>query len=484
MAEKIRILYVDDEPDNLLTFKLSLRSWFDIEVASRPSDALDLVRDAGISVFITDQRMPEMSGLDLVQLVKKMRPDLSVMVLTAYDDSEVMREAISLGGIFRVVLKPWSIGDLKQTILGAHEAFLLRKENNCLVHSLEEKNAKLRSAFDYIAKLKDDLEHEKSLIKDNHSKLVQPGEIIGESRLLRKVLNEVGYVAKTDSSVLLIGETGTGKELFARMLHKQSYRREEVMVSINCASIPEALVESELFGYEKGAFSGAFSTKFGKFEVANGGTLFLDEIGELPMMVQSKLLRVLQEKEFERLGGNKTISTDFRLVSATNRDLLQEIQKGNFRSDLYFRVNTIPIVVPPLRKRLEDLPLLVDFFVEQLNRRTGKVLSIVPDSTIEKLCSYHWPGNVRELSNVVERAHVLSRGNTLIVGDGFKAIAENRGEVDELVPLKDVERRHIVKVLEFTNWKIRGEHGAARILGLHPNTLDSRLKKLGLSKSR
>jgi transcriptional regulator with GAF, ATPase, and Fis domain/CheY-like chemotaxis protein len=480
--EKIKILYVDDEPDNLLIFRLGLRHLFEIVVTSNPFEGVELIRDIEISVLVTDQRMPGINGLELARLIMKIRPEVPIIILTAYDDSDVMRDAINLGGIFRYVLKPWNLEELKQTLINAHATFLLRRENGILLNDLKEKNQKLQAAFDNITQLKAALEEEKLMLKEDYTKLVHTGAIIGKSKALMEVLKDISFVAKSDASVLLIGETGTGKELFAKMLHKESVRKNELMVSINCASIPEALVESELFGYERGAFSGAVTLKYGKLEVANRGTLFLDEIGELPLNVQPKLLRVLQEKEFERLGGVKTIKTDFRLISATNRNVEEALRKGNFRYDLYYRINTIPIVIPPLRERLEDLPLLVSFFVERFNRQTGKKINAVPRQTLEKLSAYDWPGNIRELSNVIERAHVLSRSNKLIVSDNFKTITEDGDVSNTMVSLAEMEKKHILKILRTTNWKIRGPQGAARILGLNPNTLDSRIKKLGIAK--
>lgn len=482
--EKIKILYIDDEPDNLLTFRLSLRPWFKIVVTSDPFEGLKFAEDPEVSVLITDQRMPQIRGLELSRKVMQIRPEIPIVILTAYDDSEVMRDAINLGGIFRYVLKPWSIEELKQTIFNAHEAFLLRKENGLLVRSLKQKNNKLQTALEDVARLKEALEEEKIMLKEDLTGMVQPGEIVGKSKALLKVLKEIDCVAKSDASVLLIGETGTGKELFARMLHKMSRRKDEVMVSINCATIPEPLVESELFGYEKGAFSGAMNLKHGKFEVANKGTLFLDEIGELPINLQTKLLRVLQEKEFERLGGNKIIKTDFRLVSATNRNIDEELKKSNFRRDLYYRINTIPIVLPPLRDRIEDIPLLVEFFVGRLNRQTGKEINSIPSRTLDKMMAYHWPGNVRELMNVVERAHVLSSGSKLIVGDNFKTIVEDGDDSNSLLSLSEMEKKYVLKVLRLTNWKVRGAQGAAELLGLNPNTLDSRMKKMGIKRGK
>jgi formate hydrogenlyase transcriptional activator len=332
------------------------------------------------------------------------------------------------------------------------------------------------------------------------------GQIIGRSRALRAVLDQVGRVAPTDATVLVTGETGTGKELIARAVHSASRRKDRPFVKINCAALPSGLVESELFGHEKGAFTGAGARRLGRFELADGGTLFLDEIGELPAETQVKLLRVLQEREFDRVGGTSPVRVDVRVVAATNRDLLREVGEKAFRSDLYYRLNVFPVRLPPLRERNEDIPLLVEFLVSKFALRIGKRLSGLRPGTIERLQEYPWPGNVRELENVLERAVILASGPTLDVApESLSAparapLAEGRpplaAAADALAPpvvehapgqplprLEAVERDYILTVLRHTNGVITGPRGAARVLGLKPSTLRSRLKKLGISRS-
>jgi transcriptional regulator with GAF, ATPase, and Fis domain len=319
------------------------------------------------------------------------------------------------------------------------------------------------------------------------------------------VLAQVGRVAPTDASVLVTGETGTGKELIARAVHSASPRKDKPLIKVNCAALPAGLVESELFGHEKGAFSGAIARRQGRFELADGGTIFLDEIGELPAEAQVKLLRVLQEREFDRVGGTAPIGVDVRVIAATNRDLLQEVRDKRFREDLYYRLNVFPIRLPPLRERRDDIPLLVHFLVNKFGPRVGKRLDGISRETMQRLQEYPWPGNVRELENVLERAVILAAGPTLEVAPDLlpapakpapeeRAQAEIAGGVPALAAapqapgqplrrLEAVERDHIVAVLRQTNWVITGPRGAATVLGLNPSTLRSRIKKLGISRS-
>jgi formate hydrogenlyase transcriptional activator len=332
-------------------------------------------------------------------------------------------------------------------------------------------------------------------------------EIIGQSPALLESLDKVKRVAKTDTSVLITGETGTGKELIARAIHSVSHRHDKPLIKLNCAALPSALVESELFGHEKGAFSGAISRRVGRFELAHGGTIFLDEIGEVPLEVQVKLLRVLQEREFERVGGTDSIKVDVRVIAATNRNLLKAIRAGKFREDLYYRLNVFPIALPPLRDRLGDVPLLVQFLVARFAARVGVPIESVGKATMDRLNRYSWPGNIRELENVLERAVILSNGPTLeIEPDVFAAATAERAAVaDSPNPLvresdhlsvsggpesqpdetlESKERNHILATLEKTGWVIDGPHGAATILAMHPNTLRSRMKKLGIARAR
>jgi formate hydrogenlyase transcriptional activator len=308
-------------------------------------------------------------------------------------------------------------------------------------------------------------------------------DIVGRSPTLRDALRQVEVVAPTDSTVLILGETGTGKELVARAIHDRSGRRQRPIVKINCAAIPTALLESELFGHERGAFTDAIAQKIGRFELANGGTLFLDEVGELPLQLQPKLLRVLQEREFERLGGTRTIKVDVRLVVATNRDLGQMVRERRFRDDLYYRLNVFPINVPPLRERPEDIEALVRHFVGRFAPRMKRRIERIPQETIEAMRRYSWPGNVRELENLIERAIILSPGQTLDVPLGdVERRPSNGGFDDGTASLDRMTRMHIVRVLNEANWMVGGRHGAAVRLGMHRTTLQSLMKRLGLSR--
>jgi formate hydrogenlyase transcriptional activator len=313
-------------------------------------------------------------------------------------------------------------------------------------------------------------------------------EIVGKSDALKCVLREIETVAPADSTVLIYGETGTGKELIARAVHNLSSRRSNAFVKFNCAAVPTGLLESELFGHEKGAFTGAISPRIGRFELAHRGTIFLDEIGDIPLELQPKLLRVLQEREFERLGSTRTVRTDARLVAATNRPLKLMVDEQKFRSDLYYRLNVFPIRLPALRERSEDIPLLVRHFVQEFSRRNHRVIEDIPSEAMEALIRYPWPGNIRELQNVIERAVVLSRSPVLSV-----PLKELTSEVEEMpvwgdVNLQDVlrkaERAEILRRLEQANWVVSGPNGAAARLGLKRTTLHSRMQKLGIKVSR
>ena len=345
----------------------------------------------------------------------------------------------------------------------------------------------LQKAYDEIQKLKDHLEAENVTLREEIKISFQDEELIGKSHAFRTVLHQVEQVGPTDSTVLILGETGTGKGLVARRIHQQSGRKDRPLVTVNCAALPAALIESELFGHEKGAFTGAVDRKIGRFELADGGTIFLDEIGDLPIEVQPKLLRVLQDQEFERLGSSTTRTVDTRVIAATNRNLDQLIEQGAFRDDLYYRLGVFPIRIPSLRERRSDIPLLVWFFVTNLQTRLGKTFESVPPQVMDALTSYDWPGNVRELQNIVERAMILSSGVKLELEDSLSGrrrfkIGSGRGHDKQSENLDDVQRAHIIGVLEECGWKVRGKDGAAERLGLKRTTLQSRMKKLGIQR--
>jgi formate hydrogenlyase transcriptional activator len=349
-------------------------------------------------------------------------------------------------------------------------------------------------AYGEIRELKEQLAKEKVYLEDEIRSEMNFAQIIGKSPALRKVLQRVEIVAPTDSTVLIYGETGTGKELIARAIHDLSPRRAKPFVKLNCAAIPTGLLESELFGHEKGAFTGAIAQRIGRFEVANGGTIFLDEIGEIPLELQTKLLRVLQEREFERLGSSHTLRTDARLIAATNRDLEAMVSEQKFRSDLFFRINVFPLHVPPLRERPEDIPLLVRHFTQQLARRMQKAIDTIPSATMDALCRYHWPGNIRELQNVIERAVILSPGPKLDLDVADLKPSKASQVREEVVPpssdrggplrrvMDETERQQILKALARCNWVVAGPRGAAALLGMKRSTLQLRMRKLGISR--
>jgi formate hydrogenlyase transcriptional activator len=340
-------------------------------------------------------------------------------------------------------------------------------------------------AYDEIAELKDRLAQENVYLEDEIRSELNFEEIVGRSSALRKVLQDIETVAPTDSTVLIYGETGTGKELIARAIHNLSTRGKNAFVKLNCAAIPTGLLESELFGHERGAFTGAVAQRIGRFELAHRGTVFLDEIGEIPLELQPKLLRVLQEREFERLGSSRTLTSDARLIAATNRDLMAMVEERTFRADLFYRLNVFPVEVPPLRDRQDDIPLLVRHFVQQFSRRMGKVVDTIPTETMNSLVRYHWPGNIRELQNLVERAVILSTGPVLRVPiDDLHLPPAPPAANRKAGTLEEAERRHILEALNAADWVISGPKGAATTLGLKRSTLQARMEKLGIRRAR
>src|SRR5262245_60964937 len=371
---KFPILVVDDEVDNLDAFRFNFKRVFQILTATGGEEALEILRQTDVAVIVTDQRMPKMTGLELLRAARPLRPDSVGIILTAYTDVDVLIESINLGQIYRYITKPWDGKEVRGVLQQAIERHHLVRENLRLEEQLRQYagylNREIHGAFDF-------------------------GAIIGDSAALREVLARVEQVALTASTVLLRGETGTGKELVAHAIHINSPRAAGPVVRVNCAALAPGILESELFGHEKGAFTGAVARRAGRFELADGGTLFLDEVGDLPMEVQIKLLRTLQEREFERVGGTEPLKVDVRVVSATNRNLESLITDGKFREDLYYRLNVFPIHLPPLRDRVDDIPRLVEHFVAKFSRTSGKAIRGVSADAIAVLTGYPWPGNVR-----------------------------------------------------------------------------------------
>ncbi|HXQ69532.1 MAG TPA: sigma 54-interacting transcriptional regulator [Pyrinomonadaceae bacterium] len=345
----------------------------------------------------------------------------------------------------------------------------------------KESEVALQTAHEELHQLKNQLEAENISLQQELQLDDKFGEIVGQSDAIKYVLFKVTQVAPTNTTVLITGETGTGKELVARAIHGASTRKDKPLIKVNCGALSPTLIESELFGHEKGSFTGAIARKQGRFELANGGTIFLDEIGELPPELQVKLLRVIQENEFERIGGNKTIKVDVRIITATNRNLKLEVEKGTFREDLWYRLNVYPITMPPLRQRRDDIPLLVEHFSAIYAKKSGKTISSVSPRAMQNLEVHSWPGNVRELANVIERAVIHTQGSVLQLVDQWEPVVSEPGATQTL---EEVERDYIVRTLEKTGWRIEGKSGAATVLGLNPSTLRTRMLKLGIQRRR
>ncbi|HXA66881.1 MAG TPA: sigma-54 dependent transcriptional regulator [Bryobacteraceae bacterium] len=447
---KSTVLVVDDEEKLRRVVELQLKTaGFEVEQAGSAEEALKLTD--GADVILTDLRLPGISGLELLAKLRRQDSHTPVIVMTAFGSIETAVDAMKAGAV-DFLPKPFSLDHLMTVINKALEIRTLRDENR-------ELRAELGQRYEF----------------DN---------IVGRSDAMREIFGTVERVAPTRATVLLCGESGVGKDLIARAIHHHSPRDGRPFVKINCTALPENLMESELFGYEKGAFTGANTTKPGKFEQADTGTVFLDEIGDVPASVQVKLLRILQEREFERLGSNKTRHIDVRVLAATNVDLRAALEQGTFREDLYYRLNVLPINIPPLRERKEDIPFLADHFVKKLRKDLGTAAQSISDSAIQRLLEYHWPGNVRELENVIERSMVLAT-NSILEADDIKLdlapkpriAAGTDGFLPEGMTLDDFERSIIREALHRTNGN---KSQAARLLGLTRNALRYRLSQMGI----
>jgi DNA-binding NtrC family response regulator len=445
------ILIVEDEPKMLRLLELNLaEEGYTIFLAADAEAGLRVLRQEPIDLVLTDLKLPGMSGLGLLQEIKQLSASLPVVVMTAYGTVETAVEAMKAGAS-DYVLKPFSLEEIK---------LIVRKELQ--VHRLIEENRSLREAL---------------------GKRYEFRNIVARSAAMQEVLATVARVAPTNSTVLLGGESGVGKDLIARAIHQHSRRASGPFVKINCTAIPENLLESELFGYEKGAFTGATTNKPGRFELADKGTIFLDEVGDVPPAIQVKLLGVLQERQFERLGSNKTLKVDVRLVAATNRDLRAALEQGTFREDLYYRLNVVPISIPPLREHKEDIPYLVEHFLEKFSQESAKpILRITPEA-LERLMGFHWPGNVRELENIIERAVAFTSSEVLEIGDIRLDVLPTKPAVTPLtflpegMTLEQWEDEMIREALRRSN---NNKSQAARLLGLSRNALRYRLSKMGL----
>ena len=488
------ILVVDDNPKNVQLMGSILRDiGYEIEFALDGEKALAWLTKKKFDLILLDIMMPGISGFEVCKKIRE-KPgfnDLPIIFLSAKTDKESILEGFDLGAQ-DYVSKPFDTMELLARVETHLEIRYSRerlKNMNMILEQkvlertkqLEKSNENLIRALNKVKLLKEQLEEENISLLEELKLEHKFDYIIGESPSMKKSLLMVEEVAPTETTVLIEGETGVGKELIARAIHNSSRRNKKPLIKVNCAALPSSLIESELFGYEKGAFTGAEKSQMGRFELADKGTIFLDEIGELPLELQVKILRIIQDGEFERLGSPVTRTVDIRIITATNRILKKEIKEGRFREDLYFRLNVYPIQVAPLREKKDDIPLLVNYFVKKLSKRVGKEIEKIPQRTINILMNYSWPGNIRELENVIERAMITSKGKTLRLPDKLpepEFVNENLSRVS----LQEMERNYIVEVLEETYWKVNGKDGAARILDMHPETLRSKMKKLNITK--
>ncbi len=451
MAKTFRILVVDDEPTQLeLVGGFLAKRDFDVSLAPDGQEALKQFIRESFDLVLTDQKMPGLSGLELIEALRARNPEVPVIVMTAYGTIETAVAAIKAGAV-DYLTKPLNLDELLHRVDQVRERQRLLSENR-----------ELREAL-----------HERHRVEG----------IIGESGRMQEVLSMVRRVAPSDTTVLIRGESGTGKELIAKAIHYASPRASRPLISVNCAALPESLMESELFGHEKGAFTGAVATRKGRFELADGGSLFLDEIGDLPPVLQVKLLRVLQEREFERVGSSRSIAVNVRVLAATHRDLEALVRDGRFRDDLYYRINVVTIALPPLRERREDIPVLIDYFLRTFAAKNNKPVRGFTREAREALLRYDFPGNVRELENLIERAVVLTRDDVIDHSDLPLSFVEQEGTVEEgslTATVEGLERRMIREALaEAQGIQTR----AAEILGVSERVLRYKLKKYGLSGS-
>jgi two-component system NtrC family response regulator len=441
----MHILIVDDEESQrtLLAGYLKKKG-FTVTTAASGRDAIEKNRTVGFELAILDLKMPEIDGIETMAQMKEIDPQTFFLILTGYGTVESAVQAMKIGA-YDYLSKPVNLDEL--------ELLIERIRSEQTVH------AELES------------------LREEVAEQFKTDSFVAESKEMRDVLHLVSRVAKSDSAVIITGESGTGKEVLARLIHQASTRRQKRFIAISCAALPETLLESELFGYERGAFTGANTRKLGKFELAHGGTLFLDEIGDVPLSTQVKLLRVLQEFTFERLGSTSPIKVDVRLISASNQDLKEKIRQGTFREDLFYRINVIAVPLPALRERKDDIKPLIEHFVAQASSRSRRGIKGVSKAALDRLLRYDWPGNIRELENIIERAMVLCRGDVIDVRDlpfDAQAGVQSSGE-----SLQDVEKEHINNVLRKTGWNLSK---AAERLGIHRNTLRAKIKEYGISK--
>ena len=462
----INILYVDDEVHNLNTFKIAFKHLYNVHTAENAFEGLEILKENDVKIVISDQRMAGLTGIEFLKKVKNLHPDCIRIILTGYADVEVIMKAVNDCEIYRYILKPWESFEMEQTLRSGVELYDLRSKNSELLTKLSVLNSHLKEENKY-------LKHEVTDTKDFT-------EIITNNEEYKSLFGILEKVAPTNTTCLIQGETGTGKELIANAIYNYSQLKDKPFVKVNCAALSDNLIESELFGHVKGAFTGAIDDRMGRFELANNGTIFLDEIAELDLNVQAKLLRIVQEGEFQRKGSNDTIKVNVRILAATNRNLDQRIKAGQFREDLYYRLNVFPIKTIPLRKRKEDIEVLCEHFIKRYSSKFGIPVCSISVKGMKKLNLYDWPGNVRELENIIQRYFILEQGSDL----EFRNWIPESYDFDSYTELSlaDNEKQHILLTLAKTEGKVFGPGGAAEVLDINPKTLISRMDKLWIKR--
>lgn len=425
------LLIVDDEKEIIKNLVLTFEDDYEVFTASDGAEALEILAKNDIALVITDQRMPQMTGVEFLERSILVNPQMIRIVLTGYTDTQSLIQAINQGRIYQCVTKPWNRQELKMIVQRALENYELTLENKALFKALQAANDRLKD--------------ENAFLRREMSKEAQNYEIVGDSLAMRQVLDFAHKVTHHTATVLLTGETGTGKTLLARYIHYNGSRQDKLFVEQNCGTLPEELLESELFGHRRGAFTGASHDRKGLFEVADGGTLFLDEISEMSPALQVKLLQVLQEGQFRRVGESELQKVDVRIIAATNRDLPAEIKRGHFRADLYYRINVFPIHIPPLREHIEDIPLLVENCLKKYSRKMHHPVANFSEETIKELCRYEYPGNVRELENLIERALILNKGLLIESGEWLPVLSVN---LNNMSTVEQFERAEIIRLIE------------------------------------
>lgn len=477
------ILYLDDEEDNLTVFKSTFRQKYNVITATTAQAAMSLLQQVQVGVVLSDFRLKETTGIDFLKAVSDLYPNTVRILISAYGEKETVIRSINEAKVFSFITKPWDKDDIERVINSAINLYHLKFKNEELITNLTKSIDELTNANKEIKLLKAKLQKENEYLKREIDNTRGNIEWIGAGEKMQLVKQKISQVAKLNTVVLIKGETGTGKDLVARSIHSFSNRAAAPFVTLNCSALPGNLIESELFGFEKGSFTGAVNNKEGLFELADGGTIFLDEIGEMSIEFQAKLLRVLQNGEFYRIGGLKPINVDVRIIAATNRNLEDSINTGKFRSDLFYRLNIFPISLPPLRERQEDIPELVKHFLEKFHKKLGIEITSVSDKVMRMLLNHTWPGNIRELEGLIERSVILSTNGELNLHELNTETASPNGNdiMKQKLSFIDMQREYIIHILNSVNWKISGKGSAAEILQLNHNTLRSTMTRLKIT---